>query len=285
VIAVCQAIVFAKGYEVDFAVGNAWSQVTVGYSFPAPRSGHCIATLPPLQLPSNVMASQALTASSYPIIVVFGGMNSMYCTSDIWKLRVRKRRSRFYGTLKHHTDTIVAASGADGHMSSAVSLTPLDVDVDSGSDGEDWTEQAPDEDEAEALGDTTHTGILPWKSMQTRHPSGGPPSDVGHSDVAALRAELFEVRKQLIHAREQVAQEVSRRAAVEQDRDSALEKVAELSQALQRLEVAGASERQRLVEEVSCFAPLSTDFPLARVFCVFYVPAVRHESEDRTANR
>jgi hypothetical protein len=233
------------------SVGNAWSQVAVGYSFPAPRSGHCMVTVPAVQLPSDARLSQTLTASSYPKLVVFGGINSMYCTSDVWGLRVRRRRSRFYGTLKHHTDAVVAASGADGRRTSDVALEQLDRDVDSGSDGDDWMDERPAGDD-EPFNDTVNSGILPWKSGHTARPGAEALESHHGMDVDALRAELFGVRKELIRAREQVAHEVSRRLKVEADRDNAVANVSDLRRELHQLESAAAAERAKLVDEVAC---------------------------------
>lgn len=82
-----------------------WSTVTVGYMFPAPRYGHSAVMVPPP--PDSAPSSPSQ-------VMVFGGMNTMYCASDIWRLRVRRRRTRFYEPDAPDPSTGVVDSGSDG---------------------------------------------------------------------------------------------------------------------------------------------------------------------------
>lgn len=120
-------------------------------------------------------------------MLVFGGVNSMYCTNDVWKLRLRRKRTRFYSTIQRHVDTVITTSTATGKPLTLV--TPMiptphtghtdtsygllddgggsrshtgvdgvgvgtDSDVDSGSDDEDWIVHDDSRRDGHATGET-----------------------------------------------------------------------------------------------------------------------------------
>lgn len=89
------------------AVKSEWSQVVTGHMYPAPRFGHSMVCVPPVCMVAESGSlvdgggslmdsggSPALTSSPVHLLL-FGGMNSMYCANDLWRLRVRRRRTRF----------------------------------------------------------------------------------------------------------------------------------------------------------------------------------------------
>ena len=87
----------------------------IGHLYPSPRFGHTMVCTPPFTFAGGQAVTGAMT--SRRSLLVFGGMHSMYCTNDVWQLRVRRRRTRF-------------AKAGDGE--------------DSGSDADDWIEAADD---------------------------------------------------------------------------------------------------------------------------------------------
>ncbi len=69
-----------------------------GHLYPAPRFGHTMVCVPPVSMmPGDMTASMTPSPGrSAPVrLLLFGGMNSMYCANDMWQLRVRRRRTRF----------------------------------------------------------------------------------------------------------------------------------------------------------------------------------------------
>ena len=201
----------------------------------------------------------------------------MYCTSDVWQLRARRRRSKFYGSVVRHTDAIVQATSVEGKTGD-VPFGALDDDVDSGSDDEDWVVAEPEEvaasadeqkdpDSAADEPENAFRGVLPWKGgdgMRGARPEPvsvppGTPAETA-ALLAELQAELWHLKKDLVRSREQHAMEVARRQKCELERDEAKLRVAELSSALVDQHATSAAEKAAITSQVhyeQCFAALA----------------------------
>ena len=233
----------------DVAASCDWSQVSTGHSFPSPRSFHSIVCSPP------VMLTGESAAAGYPQLLVFGGVHTMYCTNDVWQLRVRRRRARFYDSIRRHTDAIVDAATADGTVA-GVPLSLLDASADaSGSDDEDWVVAEPEptpvsSDTVDDAGPES-TGIVQWRGGDgTRGMLSLSATHVASSALFDLQATCLQLKKELIRSQEQTASEVSRRRRVEAERDAVLLERADALAKLESQRVQHARERATLEAEV-----------------------------------
>ena len=194
-------------------------------------------------------------AAGYPQLLVFGGVHTMYCTNDVWQLRVRRRRARFYDSIRRHTDAIVDAATADGTVA-GVPFSLLDASADaSGSDDEDWVVAKPEP--APVFSDPVDDarpesmGIVQWRG------GDGTRGALSLSATHAASSALFEVqdtclrlKKELIRSQEQTASEISRRRRVEAERDAALLEHADALALLESQRVQHTQEREALEAEV-----------------------------------
>lgn len=179
----------------------------------------------------------------------------MYCTNDVWQLRVRRRRARFYDSIRRHTDAIVDAATADGTVS-AVPFSLLDASADvSGSDDEDWVVAEPESTpvSSDIVDDAAAEvpGIVQWKGGDgTRGMLSFSGTDVAASALLELQATCLRLKKDLIRSQEQMAAEVSRRRRVEAERDAAFREHADALAHLESQRVQHAREREALETEV-----------------------------------
>jgi hypothetical protein len=205
--------------------------VNVGFLFPSPRFGHGVVVVPPVYFggavgdavtfDDGVGGSDAASAvgthrprrssgllpairSSGPsVMLLFGGMHSMYCANELWQLRVRRRRARVF------------RDGGDAAT----------LDADSGSDGEDWIVQpSPDEANGEADGkvadddeyDSGPVGLVEWAGVPFHERRGQIPRVTlsEKHDRATCSAVLHSMQEQLIALRMQASQADTRHATL-----------------------------------------------------------------------
>lgn len=195
-----------------------------------------------------------------PVFLVFGGIHTMYCTNDIWQLRPRRRRSRFYSTMQKHVDAVVGASTTTGRLDTVVKVGALD-DAHSGSDDEDWivADDTAGEAEAEGIvapvdgaeGETTlTTTVVPFRGGDGTRGSATRLLGDGDALVQELHTELLKVKKALIRSQESHAVEVTRRQRCEDELDDLRAQLAAASAQLAEQQTAFAAEKAVLLEEV-----------------------------------